>query len=74
MGVCLVMPNLNGMTNRELKQYLSAHRNDDCSFRAALTVLMTRCNPANRHPYPFDLANPENEVEAILREKLHPDD
>lgn len=31
---------------------------------------MSRRNPANRQPYPFELANPEIEVEAILREKL----
>jgi len=36
-----------------------------------MEVLMSRRNPANRHPYPFDLANPEVEVEAILREKLN---
>jgi len=35
-----------------------------------MEVLMSRRNPANRQPYPFELANPEIEVEAILREKL----
>lgn len=62
---------LSQMTNTELKQYLSEHRNDEESFRAALEVLMQRRNPANRQPYPFDLANPESEVEAILREKFN---
>lgn len=63
-------PNLSQMTNTELKQYLSEHRNDEEAFRAALEVLMRRRDPANRQPYPFDLANPESEVEAILREKF----
>ncbi|MFB2895471.1 hypothetical protein ACE1CI_21410 [Aerosakkonemataceae cyanobacterium BLCC-F50] len=63
-------PNLAQMSNTELKLYLSEHRNDEEAFRAALEVLMSRRNPANRQPYPFDLANPEKEVEAILREKL----
>ena len=63
--------NLSQMTNTELKQYLSEHRNDEESFRAALEVLMQRRNPANRQRYPFDLANPESEVEAILREKFN---
>ncbi|MCL1475552.1 DUF6887 family protein [Argonema antarcticum] len=66
-----MIPNLPQMSNTELKQYLSEHRNDEEAFRAALEVLMSRRNPANLQPYPFDLANPESEVEAILREKLH---
>jgi hypothetical protein len=61
---------LSQMTNTELKQYLSEHRNDQEAFRAALEVLMSRRNPATRQPYPFDLADPESEVEAILRSKL----
>jgi hypothetical protein len=64
-------PNLSQMTNAELKQYLSEHRNDPEAFQAALEVLMSRRNPANRQPYPFNLANPEREVEAIFREKLN---
>jgi len=63
-------PNLSQMTNTELKRYLSEHRNDQEAFQAALEVLMSRRNPANRQPSPFDLANPEREVEAIFREKL----
>lgn len=63
--------NLSQMTNTELKQYLSKHRNDEEAFQAALEVLMQRRDPANRQPYPFDLANPESEVEAILREKFN---
>ena len=62
---------LSQMTNTELKKYLSEHRNDEKAFRAALEVLMNRRNPANLQPYPFELVNPEKEVEAILREKLN---
>lgn len=69
-----MMPNLSEMTNTELKRYISEHRNDVEVFQAAMEVLMSRRNPANRHPYPFDLENPEAEVEALLREKLnHPE-
>ena len=63
--------NLSQMTNTELKKYLSEHRNDEKAFRAALEVLMNRRNPANLQPYPFNLANPKSEVEAILREKFN---
>jgi hypothetical protein len=63
-------PNLAEMTNAELKQFISEHRNDSDAFASAMEVLMSRRNPANRQPYPFELANPEVEVEAILREKL----
>ncbi len=63
-------PNLSEMTNAELKRYISEHRNNQEAFRAALEVLISRRNPANRQPYPFDLTNPESEVEAIFREKL----
>ena len=66
-----MMPNLFQMTNTELKQYISEHRNDNEAFQAAMEVLMSRRNPANRQPYPFELANPEIEVEAILRKKLN---
>lgn len=66
-----MMPNLPEMTNTELKRYISEHRNDIEAFQAAMEVLMSRRNPANRQPYPFELANPEVEVEAILRERLN---
>ncbi|AFZ30289.1 hypothetical protein ABN584_04400 [Gloeocapsa sp. BRSZ] len=62
---------LHQMTNAELKQYISAHRNDDQAFRAALEVLMSRRDPSTPYqPYPFDLTDPEGEVQAILMEKL----
>ncbi|PMB53981.1 hypothetical protein CEN39_01465 [Fischerella thermalis CCMEE 5201] len=67
-----MMPNLNQMTTPELKRYLTEHRNDEEEFRAALQVLMSRRDPnAPRQTYPFDLDDPESEVEAILREKLN---
>ena len=66
-----MMPNLFQMTNTELKQYISEHRNDNEAFQAAMEVLMSRCNPAIRQLYPFELENPEIEVEAILRKKLN---
>lgn len=31
-----------------------------------MEVIMGRRNLANRHPYPFELENPEVEVEALL--------
>ena len=62
---------LHQMTNAELKQYLSAHRNDEQAFTAALEVLMSRRDPNTPYqPYPFDLVDPEGEVKAILAEKL----
>lgn len=66
-----MMQNLNQMTNTELKQYISKHRNEEEAFRAALQVLMSRCDSATQYPYPFDLDNPEKEVEALLKEKLN---
>ncbi|NMG09490.1 hypothetical protein [Brasilonema sp. UFV-L1] len=66
-----MMQNLNQMSNTELKQYLSEHRNEEEAFRAALQVLMSRRDPATQQPYPFDLDNPQSEVEALLKEKLH---
>jgi stage V sporulation protein SpoVS len=66
-----MMQNLSEMTNTELKQYISEHRNNPDSFAAAMAVVMSRRNPANLQPYPLDLVNPEVEIEAILREKLN---
>lgn len=66
-----MIPKLNQMTNAELKQYISAHRNDEEAFRAALEELISRRDPnAAYQPYPFDLADPEGEVKAILIEKI----
>ena len=62
---------LNQLTNTELKRYLSEHRNNDDAFHDALQVLMSRRDPnAPRYPYPYAMADPEREVEAIFREKI----
>jgi hypothetical protein len=65
-----MMQNLNQMTNTELKRFLSENRNDEEAFRHGLKVLMSRRDPATQQPYPFDLANPETQVAALLIEKL----
>ena len=63
--------NLHQMTAPELKQYLSAHRNDPEAFRVALTALISRRDPNLPYqPYPFSLDDPEDEVKAILMKKL----
>ncbi|MBW4691251.1 MAG: hypothetical protein KME27_05735 [Lyngbya sp. HA4199-MV5] len=62
---------LNQLTNAELKQDISVHRNNDEAFHEALQVLMSRRDPnAITYPYPYDMADPEREVEAILRERI----
>ncbi len=62
---------LNQMTNVELKRYISEHRNNDDAFHAALQVLMSRRDPnAVTYPYPYHMADPEREMEAIFREKI----
>ena len=66
-----MMQNLSEMTNTQLKQYISKHRNDTDSFAAAMAVVMSRRNSANLQPYALDLANAQAEIEAILREKLN---
>jgi hypothetical protein len=63
--------NLSDMTNAELKQYISEHRNDQEAFQSALEVLMSRRNPANLQPSPFKLADPHQEVEALFRDRLN---
>lgn len=62
-------PNLADMTNTELKRYIAKHRNDTQAFQAALEVILSRSNPANRYP-PLSLTEPNPEVEKILRRKL----
>jgi hypothetical protein len=63
--------NLHEMTNSQLKQYISVHRNEDEAFRAALQVLMDRRDPnAPSYSCPSDFSDPEGEVRAIFLEKL----
>lgn len=65
-------PNLEEMTTADLKKFISEHRNDEVAFRAALEVLISRRDPnAAYQPYPFDLADPQGEVEAILIKKIN---
>ena len=61
------MKNLYQMTNTELKQYMSQHRNDEDAFHAAMKVVMSRRGPDRRHPSPLELNNHETDVEAILK-------
>lgn len=65
-----MIPNLSKMTNLDLKRYLLEHCNKEEEFRSALKVLMNRRDPATEQPYPFDLENPETQVEALLKEKF----
>lgn len=60
------MPNLKEMTDSELKQYLSKHRNNDEAFSEALSELLN-CNP-NAQPYPADM--PPEEIEQVMREHI----
>ncbi|MEG4963090.1 MULTISPECIES: DUF6887 family protein [unclassified Microcoleus] len=63
--------NLHLMTNAELKHYLSEHRNNGEEFRLALQVLLDRRDTnAASQPYPFELADPESEVTAMLTDKI----
>lgn len=62
---------LNQMTNAELKRYISEHRNNDDAFHTALQVLISRRDPnAVTYPHPYNMADPEREMEAIFREKI----
>ncbi|MBC6477978.1 MAG: hypothetical protein GDA56_09505 [Hormoscilla sp. GM7CHS1pb] len=61
---------LTEMNNYELKQYLSAHRNDAEAFSQALQVALSRReDEAKSYPYPYDMST--EEVVAIFREKLN---
>ena len=62
-----MMTDLKKMSKAELKQYLSAHRNNDEAFSQGLEELMSRRDP-NAKIYPYDM--PPREVEAILREQI----
>ncbi len=67
-----MIPNLEQMTDVELKRYISENRNNQEAFHAALEIIISRRDPnAPLQPYPFDLENPEAEVEALLRAKLN---
>ncbi|WP_200868357.1 DUF6887 family protein, partial [Microcystis aeruginosa] len=40
------------MTNAELRQYLSEHRNEEAIFREALEVLLSRKKDGFKYPAP----------------------
>ena len=61
------MPNLQEMSNAELKQYMAEHRNDDEAFSSALEVLMSRREP-NAPRYSADMSL--EEMEKVIKEKL----
>ncbi|MEM8638202.1 MAG: hypothetical protein AAGG51_05180 [Cyanobacteria bacterium P01_G01_bin.54] len=58
-------PNLNEMTNTELKRYISKHRNDTEAFSAGLGVILSRLEPANFKPP----EQAEAELKALLAEQ-----
>lgn len=58
---------LTDMTNAQLKQYISEHRNDQDACSAALSVLINRSDPANRRPFPENLQELERELHAFLQ-------
>ena len=57
------------MTDKELRQYLSAHRKDENAFSQALEVLMSRKKDAVKYP-PISETNYQ-ELENILKSKLN---
>ena len=59
--------NLTQMTNTELKQYLSATRNDDEKFSAALKELMSR-RDKDASWFPFEQS--PSEVESLIKNKV----
>ena len=59
--------NLQNMTNKELKAYIKANRNDESSCHEAIKLLMSRRNE-NTPKYPYNL--PNEDMEALFREKL----
>ena len=60
---------ISEMTDSELRQYLSEHRNDEEAFSQALEVLLSRKKDGFKYPYPYSI--PYEEVEAIFKSKLN---
>ena len=60
---------LEQLSDAELRQYLSEHRNDEEAFSQALEVLMERKKYSFKYPPPSEM-NYE-EVEAIFKAKLN---
>lgn len=59
------------MSNQELRQYLSAHRQDESAFSQALEVLMIRKKDAVKYP-PISETNYQ-ESQEIFKSKLNSD-
>ncbi|MGI0481810.1 DUF6887 family protein [Geminocystis sp. CENA526] len=57
------------MSNQELRQYLSAHRQDETAFSEALEVLMSRKKDAVK--YPAISENNYQELQDIFKSKLN---
>jgi len=60
---------LSKMSNQELRQYLSAHRQDENAFSQALEILISRKKDAIKYP-PISETNYQ-ELEDIFRNKLN---
>jgi predicted CopG family antitoxin len=60
---------LSEMTNSELRQYLSEHRNNEEAFSQALEVLLSRKKDGFKYPSPYSMTY--EEVEAIFKSKLN---
>ncbi|WP_332865620.1 DUF6887 family protein [Pannus brasiliensis] len=57
------------MTNSELHQYLSAHRDEEAAFSQALEVLLSRKKDGFKYPAPQTMSY--EEVEKIFKDKLN---
>jgi hypothetical protein len=57
------------MTNAELRQYLSEHRNEEAIFMEALEVLLSRKKDGFNYPAPQTMSY--KEIETIFKEKLN---
>jgi hypothetical protein len=60
---------LSEMTNSELRQYLSEHRNNEEAFSQALEILLSRKKDGFKYPSPYSM--PYEEVEALFKSKLN---
>lgn len=60
------------MSDAELRQYMSEHRNDEEAFSQALEVLMERKKYSFKYPPPQQMS--KEEIEAIFKSKLNQSD
>jgi predicted CopG family antitoxin len=59
----------SAMTNSELRQYLSEHRNEEAIFSEALEVLLSQKKEGFKYPALQTISY--TEVETIFKEKLN---